>query len=238
MSSVKITTQTGSAGKSVDPDDIVLPSVATTYVLDMNQASPAWRTVASMRFARTYHTLTVLPDGSVVATGGGPTTAPLDTANAIRQAELWDPIGETWITMAAMNAPRLYHSEALLMPDGRVVVMGSGRFDDNHVPQDQYNGEFFSPPYLFKGPRPIIGSAPSTIAFGSVFTIGTPDAARISKVSLIRSGSTTHAINMSQRFVPLSFTAAANSKIATPGNYMLFVVDTNGVPSIAAQVRL
>ena len=235
------------AGKSVDPDDIVVPSVATTYVLDMNQASPAWRTVASMRFARTYLTLTVLPDGSVVATGGGPTTAPLDTANAIRPAELWDPTTETWTTMASMNAPRLYHSEALLMPDGRVVVMGGGRFDDNHVPQDQYNGEFFSPPYLFKGPRPIIGSAPTTIAFGSVFNIGTPDAARIAKVSLIRFGSTTHAINMSQRFVPLSFTAGAgslsvtapaNSKVATPGNYMLFLVDTSGVPSIAAQVRL
>jgi len=235
------------AGKSVDPDEVAVPSVATAYVLDMNQASPAWRSTASMRFPRTYLNLTVLPDGSVVATGGGPTTAPLDTANAIRQAELWDPVGETWTTMASMNAPRLYHSEALLMPDGRVVVMGGGRFDDNHVPQDQYNGEFFSPPYLFKGPRPIIGSAPSTIAFGSVFTIQTPDAARIAKVSLIRFGSTTHAINMSQRFVPLSFTAGSGSlsvtappdaRSATPGNYMLFLVDTSGVPSIAAQVRL
>ena len=189
----------------------------------------------------------MLPDGSVVATGGGPTTAPLDTANAIKPAELWNPGTETWTTMAPMAAPRLYHSNALLMPDGRVVVMGGGRFDDNPVPADQYNAEFYSPPYLFKGPRPIIGSAPTTIAFGSSFTIATPDAARIAKVSLIRFGSNTHAINMAQRFVPLSFsaggsslnvTAPADAKIATPGNYMLFIVDTNGVPSIAAQVRL
>ena len=235
------------AGKSVDPDDVAVPSVATAYVIDMNQSSPAWRQVASMQYARTYLNLTVLPDGSVLATGGGPTTAPLDTANAIKPAELWNPVSETWTTMAPMNAPRLYHSNALLMPDGRVVTLGGGRFDDNPVAADQYNAEFFSPPYLFKGTRPVITSAPSTIGFGSIFTILTPDAARIAKVSLIRFGSNTHAINMGQRFIPLSFTAGsgsltvtapANSNIATQGNYMLFLVDTNGVPSIAAQVRL
>jgi len=235
------------AGKSVDPDDIQLPSVATAFVIDMNQPSPTWRQVGSMKFARTYLNLTSLPDGTVLATGGGPTTAPLDTANAIKPAELWDPTTETWTAMASMAAPRLYHSNALLMPDGRVVVMGGGRFDDNPVPADQYNAEFFSPPYLFKGPRPVITSAPSTINLGSNFTVLTPDAARIAKVSLVRFGSNTHAINMAQRFIPLSFsadsgsltvTAPANSNIATRGNYMLFLVDTSGVPSLAAQVRL
>ena len=74
----------------------------------------------------------------------------------------------------------------------------------------------------------------------------TPDAARIAKVSLMRMGSATHAFDMGQRFVPLSFTAGsgsisvnapANSNVATPGYYMLFVVDTNGVPSVAATVH-
>jgi len=94
---------------------------------------------------------------------------------------------------------------------------------------------------------PVITSAPTTVGFGANFTVQTPDAARIASVTLIRFGSVTHSINMAQRYVPLSFTAGsgsltvtapASANIATKGNYMLFLVDTNGVPSIAATVRL
>ena len=160
-----------------------------------------------MAFPRTYHTLTLLPDGTVLATGGGPTTAPTNVAQGVLPVELWNPTTETWTTLASLNVGRLYHSAAMLLPDGRVAVYSGGRFDDNNVPTDQYNAEFFSPPYLFKGPRPIITSAPTTASFGANFTVQTPDAARIAKVALIRFGSVTHSINMAQRYVPLSFTA-------------------------------
>jgi len=235
------------SGTSVDPDTAARPSTATAYVLDTTQASPTWRTVAPMGRARTYHYLTALPDGNVLLTGGGPTTAATDTANAVLATEIWSPASETWTTVAAMNAPRLYHSVAMLLPDGRVVVAGGGRFDDLTAPTDQFNAEFFSPPYLFKGPRPVIGSAPATLTYGSSFTIQTPDAARIARVSLIRFGAVTHSINMAQHFVPAAFTAGsssltvtapANPSLAPPGYYMLFLVDTLGVPSVAATVRL
>jgi fibronectin type 3 domain-containing protein len=234
-------------GTSVDPDQASVPSVATAYVLDTTQPSPAWRPTAPMKFARTYHTLTMLPDGTVLATGGGPTTAPTDTAHATLPVELWSPSTETWTTLGSMSAPRLYHSSALLLPDARVVILGGGRFDDVTAPTDQFNAEFFAPPYLFKGPRPVITSAPATLPYGQAFSVQTPDAARIASVSLLRFGSVTHAINMAQRFLPLTFTAGsgslsvdapANANLATPGNYMLFLVDTSGVPSIAASVRL
>ena len=74
----------------------------------------------------------------------------------------------------------------------------------------------------------------------------TPNAAQIASVSLIRFGSVTHDINMSQRFLPLSFsagsgsltvTAPATAYLAPPGNYMLFLVDSTGVPSVAAIVH-
>ena len=233
-------------GTSVDPDDAVLPSVATAYVLDMTQTSPAWRQVASMAFARTYHNSTILPDGSVLVTGGGTTTNAIGTSDAVLPAELWSPTTETWTTLAAMNAPRLYHSEALLMPDARVLISGGGRYNDDTEPTDQFSLEFFEPPYLFKGPRPTISSAPSQLSYAQNFTVQTPDAARIATVSLIRFGAVTHAINMSQRFIPLSFsvgtgsltiTAPVNANLAPPGNYMLFLVDTNGVPSVAAIVH-
>ena len=235
------------SGKTVDPDETAVPSVALAYVIDMSQPTPAWRQVQSMAYPRAYHTLTLLPDGTVLASGGGPTTAPTNVAQGILPVELWNPTTETWTTLASLNVGRLYHSSAMLLPDARVVVLSGGRFDDNHVPTDQYNAEFFSPPYLFKGPRPLITSAPTTVSYAQSFTVQTPDAARIASVALLRFASVTHSINMAQRYVPLSFTAGsgslsvtapANANIATKGNYMLFLVDTNGVPSISAPVRL
>jgi hypothetical protein len=235
------------SGTSVDPDKALRNAAATSYVLDMTQPSALWRQVASMNFSRTFHTMTMLPDGNVLVTGGGPTTAALDTANAIRPAELWNPTTESWTTLAPMNAPRLYHSEALLMPDGRVLVSGGGRFNDSTLPTDQFTVEFFSPPYLFKGARPVITSAPATLVRGQSFNVQTPDAARIASVSMIRLGAVTHSFNMGQRFIPLAFTAgsgqltvtaAPDANTAPGGNYMLFIVDTNGVPSVAAMTRL
>jgi len=234
-------------GTSVDPDVPILNSVATAYVLDMTQVPPpTWRQVASMSFPRTYQNATSLHDGTVLVTGGGITTDAVGVEDAILAAELWSPGTETWRTLAAMNAPRLYHSEALLLPDGRVVVLGGGRFNGIDESTDQLSAEFFSPPYLFKGSRPVISSAPGQLSYGQQFRVQTPDASRIANVSLIRFGAVTHAINMGQRFLPLNFTvgtgsltvtAPANSNLAPPGNYMLFILDTNGVPSLAAIVH-
>jgi hypothetical protein len=233
-------------GKSWDPDDGSQPSVATTYVLDFSQASLSWRQVASMAFARTYHTATSLPDGTVLVTGGGTTTGPKDVAHAVLPAELWSPTTETWTTLASMNSPRLYHSEAVLLADGRLFIYGGGRYDNATVSTDQFSGEFFAPPYLFKGSRPTITSAPSQLSYGQNFTVQTPDAAGITKVSLIRFGGVTHGINMSQRFLPLTFsagsgsltvTAPVNANLAPPGYYMLFLVNSSGVPSKASIVH-
>jgi len=235
------------SGRSVDPDQPVIPSTATTYVLDMNQATPAWRETGTMAFPRTYHTLTLLPDGTVLATGGGPTTDAIGVGNAILAAELWSPVNETWTTLASMQKPRLYHSTALLLPDARVLVAGGGRFNGVNEPTDQLSSETYSPPYLFKGPRPTITSAPATATYGGNIAVQTPDAARIASVSLIKLGSDTHSFNMDQRFLQLPFAAAggtlnvqapANANLAPPGYYMLFILDTSGVPSVAATLQL
>jgi hypothetical protein len=233
-------------GTSVNTDLATRNSVSTAYVLDMTQSSPAWVPVPSMSFPRTFQNATLLPDGTVLVTGGGTTTDAVDVAHAVYPAELWSPTTQTFTTMAAMNAPRLYHSEAILLPDGRVLISGGGRANGVNEPTDQLSVEFFSPPYLFKGPRPTISSTPSQLSYGQNFSVQTPDAAQIASVSLIRFGSVTHATNMAQRFIPLSFsagsgtltaTAPANANIAPPGNYMLFIVNTNGVPSVAAIVH-
>jgi hypothetical protein len=236
------------SGRSVDPDQPVIPSTATTFVLDMNQPTPRWRQTAPMNFARTFHTLTLLPDGTVLATGGGPTTDALGVDNAVLAAELWSPASETWTTLASMQRPRLYHSEALLLPDARVLVLGGGRFNGGGTfPTDQLSSEIFSPPYLFKGARPVITSAPATATYGTSISVQTPDAASIGSVSLMRIGSVTHSFNTSQNIVQAAFTAGAgalsvqtpaNANLAPPGYYMLFILNTNGVPSVASIMQL
>ncbi len=225
------------------------PAAATAYVLDMNQSSPAWQQTGSMAFPRSYLNLTILPDGTVLATGGSTTTDKANFAAAVYEAELWSPVTQSWTTMSRMQTPRLYHSTALLLPDATVLVAGGGRENGRSQPdpKDEPNAEIFSPPYLFKGPRPAISSAPSIIQYGTAFAVATPDAARIASVSLIALSTVTHAFNENQRFVPLAFDqgsnplnvhAPANGNLAPPGPYMLFLVDSNGVPSKAAMVRL
>src|SRR4029077_8455144 len=102
--------------------------------------------------------------------------------------------------------------------------------------------EIFSPPYLFKGARPTISSSPTKIQYGQPFSIGTPDAASITQVNLIRLSSDTHSFNQDQRINPLSFTvgptglniqAVTDGNVVPPGPYMLFILNGSGVPSIA-----
>jgi hypothetical protein len=222
------------------------PSSSATYVLDATQASPQCQQTAPMAFGRTYATLTVLPTGQVLATGGSSTQDPVNLANAVYPAESWDPNTQTWTTLASEQVPRLYHSSALLLPDGRVLVAGGGR-DFGKEQANESNAEIYSPSYLFQGPRPTISSAPSTAEYASSFAVQTPDAANIASVSLVSLGADTHAFNMNQRYVPLSFTqtaggltvqAPADGNTAPPGYYMLFVVNSQGVPSVASFIRI
>jgi hypothetical protein len=230
------------------------PSLASAVVVDINGNDPTITPTGSMAIGRRQHNVTVLADGTVLATGGNSSGASLvDLANGVYAAELWNPATGTWRTLAAMQVTRQYHSTALLLPDGRVLSAGGGicgTCDD--VGYLAKNAEIYSPPYLFApdgsgalATRPAITSAPETVGYGAAFQVTSPDAASISKVALVRLGAVTHSNNMDQRYVPLSFTAGAgsltatapaNANIAPPGVYMLFVVNSAGVPSVAAMV--
>jgi Concanavalin A-like lectin/glucanases superfamily/Galactose oxidase-like, Early set domain/Bacterial Ig domain len=234
------------SGTSANSDAPYWPAENSTYVLDMTQAQPTWRETAPMAYPRSYHTLTILPDGNVLATGGNVTTDPHDQTQPVYPAEMWSPVTETWTTMATMSVPRFYHSTAVLLPDGRVLVAGGGRFGGGQE-DDKLNAQIYSPPYLFKGSRPAISSAPNLVSYNSNFTVDTTSAATIAKAVMIPLGSVTHHFNANQRYVSLPFQvvgnglgvqAPANANLAQPGYYMLFIVDTNGVPSVASILRL
>jgi hypothetical protein len=219
-------------------------SSATTFTINLNLASPAWQQTASMAYPRTHHNLTILPDGSVLAIGGGMIKNGCDNSIPVYPAELWSPATATWTTMSAMVTPRLYHSTALLLPDGRVLVAGGGR---DQAEPNQLSAEIYSPPYLFRGARPAITSVPSTTTYGSTIAVSTPDGSTIASVALMRPGATTHSFDEAQAFVNLSFQqtaggitiqSPANSNLAPPGYYMLFLVNQSGVPSIASFIRV
>jgi hypothetical protein len=230
------------------------PSTTDARVVDFNGATPKVTATAPMAYGRRQHNLTVLADGTVLATGGNSSGASLVDLNAgVYAAELWNPATGQWKTLAAMQVTRQYHSTALLLPDGRVLSSGGGICGTcDQVGYLAKNAEIFSPPYLFQAdgtlaPRPVIASAPATTTYGAQFTIGAGDAASIRRVALVRLGAVTHSDNMEQRYIPLAFapgtttltaTAPANANVAPPGMYMLFVVDANGVPSVARMVSV
>ena len=230
------------SGRGWDPDLPPVPAAATTYVLDMAAPTPRWRQTASMAYARTQHNMTLLPDGTVLTIGGGTNSDVHDPNAPVMRPELWNPATEGWTLMAPMDRPRIYHSTALLLPDGRVLSMGGGRTGPSYL-----DAQFYSPPYLFKGPRPTITSAPATVGYGASFFVGTPNGAAISAVNFLKLGAVTHAFDANQRILKLTFQqtaggltvqAPANAMLATPGHYMLFILDGNGVPSVASIVKM
>ena len=205
-----------------------------------------WVTTGSMAFARRHHNLTVLPTGDVLVTGGTAGTDFNDLAQMVRPAEIWNPTTGVWTTLASSSVDRAYHSVALLLPDGRVLQTGGGAA--GAVAPNQLNAQYFSPPYLFRGARPVISSVPTSLRFMQSFRITTPHASRIAKVTLIRTGSVTHGFDMNQRFrqfftftkdaTGLTMPGITDRNLTPPGYYMIFIVDTNGVPSVGKIIKI
>lgn len=179
----------------------------------------------------------------------GPCTFDDNADKATKCAELWDPTTKTWTELASQEVERMYHSTALLLPDGRVITMGNGQ---RQGLISQRNAEFLSPPYLFKGPRPVIDSAPSTLDYGQAFAIMLSDTGPvggdIGAVNMVKLGSVTHQFDQGQLFIPLDILGIDGNTVtvrapdtpgeATPGYYMLFVLSDDGVPSVAPYVRM
>ncbi len=222
--------------------------LASAEMIDMNVSGPSWKYTDSMHFSRRHHTAVILPDGKVFVNGG--TSAPgfNNADGAVKDAEIWDPLTGHWTLMARAASIRLYHSIALLLPDGRVLTGGGGHPGDDANFEDAHpDFEIYEPPYLFQGTRPVITSAPDSIYYGKPFTVGSVNGGNL-KVSLFRLGCATHAWDHNTDFNRLAVTrlsaaslqvdAPADSVASAPGPHMLFLVDSAGIPSTAKIVWL
>jgi galactose oxidase len=217
---------------------------STVELIDLNDAAPSWRYTQPMSNARRHLNATLLLDGQVLVTGGTRSAGFSDRSGAVHAAELWNPANEQWTLLAENQVSRVYHSTTLLLPDGRVLHAGSG--DGPGVPRE-LTAELFSPPYLFRGARPVIDDSPETMSYGQPFPVTTPDAAQVIRVTFLRLSSVTHAFDQSQRFMELAFrrtaggltiTAPAASVAAPPGPYLLAILNSAGIPSAARIVQL
>ncbi len=201
--------------------------------------TPAWGAAGTPVLAKARHhaCAVLLPTGSVFLNGGEVEGGPeLPAAELYHPAIDWDEGrygsgGGTWEAIEAPNVKRGYHNVALLMPDGRVWIAGSTWSDWS---QDERRMEVYTPPYIVPN-RVEIETAPPSVGYGASFEVELSSSATISRVVLIRCGSVTHAFDADQRYVVCSFrqagstltvTAPEGPGIAPPGNYMLFVLDS------------
>lgn len=221
-------------------------------VVDLRAEDPAFEAVAPLGLPRVHLNAVLLPDHTVLVCGGS-----LQRESAVlsrRQAEIYDPETDTWTPAAIATIPRLYHSTAVLLPSGQVGAAGGNPEGGDQVawlPPDENEElrlELFSPPYLFRGPRPVVVQAPGAVTYGQAFDLELSTPASVRWVSLVRPGITTHSFDSSQRLVDLEITdqagttisvrAPSNPNLAPPGWYMLFVTDQAKVPAEAVWLRL
>jgi galactose oxidase len=212
-----------------------------TEIINLNDGTPTWKQTKSMAFRRRQHNATVLPDGTVLVTGGtkGNGFSNVSAGMPVHTPELWDPVTGTWTKMTDERDDRCYHSIALLLPDGQVLSAGTGEGADNPT---MLSAQLFKPTYFFKAARPSITSAPAEIAFDQKtfeVTINNGGFA-VKRASWIRLGSVTHSVNMNQSLIFLdckqqgtkvTVTAPVNKNLAPPGHYMLFLLNADNLPS-------
>ena len=220
--------------------------------IDLSEPSPSWKLMGRMHYPRIHANSVLLPDGNVLVVGGMSryeghgtgTHGALDTPSGVLEAEMYDPSTNTWTLMAAQQKPRLYHSTAILLPDGRVISMGS----NPRAKMIEKSIEIFSPPYLFRGERPVIRAYPEQISRRGPFSISVDRAREIHRVVLMRPEVLTHVTNTDQRLVELVFRVLDDERLEieappTPahmprGYCLLFALNHHGVPSEGKFVKL
>jgi WD40 repeat protein len=252
-----------------EPDRIMVvggggPStMGTSQIIDVSTPSPTWGSTTNLNHPRRNVNVVLLPDGTVLACGGRDALN-----NPVYPCELYNPSTDTWSPMASLKNERAYHSVALLLPSGKVMVTGGGAdgwLSFNH------SIEIFSPPYLFntdgsEASRPEVTSFPDPeagqiVLHGSTFEIETScDACDIASVVMVRPMAVTHQTDTEQRVLELSFTTSGATTlsvtapdgrvfpygmggghthaVAQRGYYMLFILNNSGVPSVAKFIRL
>lgn|GEM_PF-1216253 len=218
-------------------------------------SDPVWSSIDDMSVARQNHHAVILPDRNLLIVGGE------NENGEVLSLELLDTDKLEWIDVEIPPMPvgRRYHSIGILLPNAK-VLMGGGRVPNGGDVEDDTERRFsiFKPKYLMDGAQPlIIYDTQIEITYGNTFEITLDEYYLLDSIALLKPGSVTHSNNMDQRYIELDFiskgetgvyevTAPANSYLAPPGYYMLFVLKDktlsisgeSKIPSNAVFVKL
>ncbi|SFD02367.1 galactose oxidase early set domain-containing protein [Streptomyces aidingensis] len=218
-----------------------------------------WTVGEEKHFGRTQDDTLILPDGSLFTVNGAPDIRDYgkgeynpNADQKYRQTELGDSSGENWELGPVQRLPRGYHSNAVVMPDGRIMITGDELqqiANDPDITDDMHGAiEIYEPAYLHRGDRPDLGDVPrQTIRYGRHFDVGTSTPDQVARAVVLAPSTSTHSINTSQRHLELEITARDGDSLellaphspedAIPGFYMLFLLDEDGVPSEAQWIQ-
>ena len=222
---------------------------AASYDIDVSRGAAVVTKLTPMIYPRVYHNSVALPDGRVFIVGGQTFGQNFQDSDSVMATEIWDPKTQRFSLGANASAPRNYHSIAMLMPDARVLSGGGGLCGGCSTNHPDF--QFYEPSYLFdangnRATRPTLVSAPAELVLGKTANVTTDS--EVASFALVRMSATTHTVNADQRRIPVAFTRTAantyqlavtsNSGYLLPGYWMLFALNSAGVPSVAKIVSV
>ncbi len=230
-------------------------STSRSDVVDLTQPNPHFVPGPVLEAGTRYPGLVITPDDTVLVTGGsqgyrGEGTPTRPGNSDLPYSYLYDPRTNALTRVADAQIGRDYHSEALLLPDGRIATLGGNPLYDASGKGPgvfEQRIEIYSPPYLYHGRRPTISNAPTELQRGASASLDMNDTTPIANMRLIRPSAVTHVTDVEQRSIAVSFTQNGSKlQFSLPsepgllpsGWYMLFVTNQRGTPSIARWVHV
>ena len=233
-------------GYAYNPPLLNVPLTANEWIDGFNP-SGGWSTYPQWQTARHNANTVMLPDGSLFTVGGN--RGVYGYENAEFSAELYSKpaldLTGSWVKVAPITIQAAYHSSAILLPDA-TVLLSQDDMDSSAAAAFQHKAQVYSPPYLFRGEQPVIMAAPATARYGESFQVSTNRGGMTGAV-LVAPAATTHGNDMHQRVIKLpsqqlsaglNVTIPASNALVPPGHYMLFVMDSAGIPSVAKFVKI
>lgn len=227
-------------------------STPRTAVVDLKADNPVFKDGPNLPQGTRYLNSVIMPDDTVFTSNGSEDYRGRSASNILK-AQFYDPRDNVFREAAAPTVGRNYHSEALLLPDGRVATFGSDPlFDDQQntkLGHFEQRMEVFTPPALHRNAanRPVLMDGPEVLAKNHRATYRTDHPDRIVKARLMRPSAVTHTTDVEQRSIELGLSKDADSvtvevpkdpTLVPPGWYMLFVTDADGTPSEAKWIQV
>ncbi|MFG1926657.1 galactose oxidase-like domain-containing protein [Cryptosporangium sp. NPDC048952] len=234
----------GGGGVGEDPK-----STARTDIIDLKEATPTFTPGPDLPAPTRYLGTVLLPDDTLY-TGHGSSGYRGKGNSDHLTAQIYHPDTNKFTKAADPTVGRNYHSESMLLPDGRVITLGSDPLYDK---SDKNPGTFekrieiFTPAYLYHGERPSITDGPKSVQRGKAYTFATPDAGNVATARLMRPSTVTHSTDVEQRSIALDVSKTADGigvtipkerGLVPSGWYMLFVTNADGTPSEAKWVQV